>query len=34
RTWITSPDFSYISQDIKPGAPMDHPDFPIIWKSL
>ncbi|CAF3920946.1 unnamed protein product [Adineta steineri] len=34
RTWITSPDFSYISQHIKPGAPMDHPDFPIIWKSL
>ncbi|CAF1474818.1 unnamed protein product [Adineta steineri] len=34
RTWITSPDFSKISQDIKPGASMDHPDFPIIWKSL
>ncbi|CAF0761212.1 unnamed protein product [Rotaria sp. Silwood1] len=33
RTWVTSPDFSDITQEIKPGAPMDHPRFPIIWKA-
>jgi hypothetical protein len=31
RTWITSPDFSDITQDIQPGAPMNHPRFPILW---
>ncbi|CAF3972380.1 unnamed protein product [Adineta steineri] len=34
KTRITSRDFSYISQDIKSGVPMDHPDFSIIWMSL
>jgi ectoine hydroxylase-related dioxygenase (phytanoyl-CoA dioxygenase family) len=33
RTWITSPDFDDITHEIKDGAPMDHPRFPIIWKS-
>ncbi|CAF2653874.1 unnamed protein product [Rotaria sp. Silwood2] len=33
RTWATSPDFSDITQQIKPGASMDHPRFPIIWKA-
>lgn len=34
RKWMTSPDFSDIAQDIPAGAPMDHPRFPIIWKSV
>jgi ectoine hydroxylase-related dioxygenase (phytanoyl-CoA dioxygenase family) len=33
RKWITSPDFSDIIQEIKAGAPMDHPRFPILWRS-
>lgn len=33
RAWPTSPDFSDIAHEIKSGAPMDHPRFPIIWQS-
>ena len=33
RTWITSRDFSDILQENKPGAPMDHPRFAILWRS-
>ena len=33
RTWITSPDFSDITEEMKPGISMDHPRFPILWKS-
>ncbi|CAM4989641.1 unnamed protein product, partial [Rotaria socialis] len=33
RKWITSPDFSDITEQVKPGDAMDHPRFPIIWKS-
>lgn len=32
RTWITSPDFSDITEEIPPGTPMDHPRFPLLWK--
>jgi ectoine hydroxylase-related dioxygenase (phytanoyl-CoA dioxygenase family) len=33
RAWMTSPDFSELSNEIKAGAPMNHPYFPIIWSS-
>ncbi|CAF1367211.1 unnamed protein product [Adineta ricciae] len=33
RTWVTSPDFSDIKDEIPAGGPMDHPRFPIIWKT-
>ncbi|UJR19838.1 hypothetical protein I4U23_022971 [Adineta vaga] len=33
RTWMTSPDFSDLRDEIPSGAPMDHQRFPIIWKS-
>ena len=32
RTWTTSPDFSDLIGEIQPGAPMNHPRFPILWK--
>ena len=32
RTWVTSPDFSNIVNEIKADDPMNHPRFPILWK--
>lgn len=32
RTWITSPDFPGLTEQIPAGFTMDHPLFPIIWK--
>ena len=31
RTWITSPDFSHLTKDIRSGHSMDQPSFPILW---
>ena len=33
RTWATSPDFADIIDEIKPGAPLDHPRFPLLWSA-
>lgn len=32
RPWITSPSFLGLENEIAPGAPLDHPLFPILWK--
>jgi ectoine hydroxylase-related dioxygenase (phytanoyl-CoA dioxygenase family) len=31
RVWQTSPPFREV--DLAPGAPMDHPSFPIVWQA-
>ncbi|HXU99540.1 MAG TPA: phytanoyl-CoA dioxygenase family protein [Caulobacteraceae bacterium] len=31
RPWTTSPDFPGLADELAPGAPMDHPLFPIVW---
>ncbi|QUD88770.1 phytanoyl-CoA dioxygenase family protein [Phenylobacterium montanum] len=31
RAWTTSPDFPGLEAELPPGAPMDHPLFPIVW---
>ena len=31
RPWITSPDFPGLEDVIPPGAPLDHPLFPVVW---
>ena len=31
RTWATSPEFPGLVDELPPGAPMDHPLFPIAW---
>ena len=31
RAWRTSPPFAEL--DLEPGAPMDHPLFPVAWSS-
>jgi ectoine hydroxylase-related dioxygenase (phytanoyl-CoA dioxygenase family) len=33
RRWVTSPDFPGLADELPPGAPMDHPLFPILWHS-
>jgi ectoine hydroxylase-related dioxygenase (phytanoyl-CoA dioxygenase family) len=32
RRWTTSPEFPGLADTLPPGAPMDHPLFPILWK--
>jgi len=32
RTWITSPDFPGLSNELAPGAPMQHRLFPLLWR--
>jgi ectoine hydroxylase-related dioxygenase (phytanoyl-CoA dioxygenase family) len=31
RRWQTSPDFPGLAQGLAPGAPMEHPLFPLLW---
>ena len=31
RRWKTSPDFPGLSEQLPPGAPMEHPLFPVLW---
>ena len=31
RTWRTSPPFAGLIDELPPGAPMDHPLFPVVW---
>lgn len=31
RRWPTSPDFPGLKAELPPGAPMDHPLFPVVW---
>jgi ectoine hydroxylase-related dioxygenase (phytanoyl-CoA dioxygenase family) len=33
RRWSTSPEFPGLSAELPTGAPMDHPLFPILWRS-
>lgn len=32
RPWVTSPEFPGLAQELPPGAAMDHPLFPILWR--
>ena len=32
RTWTTSPPFDDIEAELRPGAPPDHPLFPVLWE--
>ena len=34
RRWKTSPHFPGLEEQLPPGAPMDHPLFPVVWNSL
>jgi ectoine hydroxylase-related dioxygenase (phytanoyl-CoA dioxygenase family) len=31
RRWVTSPDFPGLTDELPPGARMDHPLFPLLW---
>ena len=31
RSWPTSPAFPGLDAELAPGAPMDHPLFPVVW---
>ena len=31
RRWKTSPDFPGLAEQLPPGAPMEHPLFPVLW---
>jgi ectoine hydroxylase-related dioxygenase (phytanoyl-CoA dioxygenase family) len=31
RRWKTSPEFPGLTAELPPGAPMDHPLFPLLW---
>jgi ectoine hydroxylase-related dioxygenase (phytanoyl-CoA dioxygenase family) len=31
RRWRTSPPFEGLEDELPPGAPMDHPLFPVVW---
>jgi hypothetical protein len=31
RRWATSPEFPGLTDDLPPGAPMDHSLFPVVW---
>ncbi len=33
RRWRTSPEFPGLSAELPPGAPMDHPLFPVLWRA-
>jgi ectoine hydroxylase-related dioxygenase (phytanoyl-CoA dioxygenase family) len=33
RRWRTSPDFPGLEQQLAPGAPLEHPLFPLLWPS-
>jgi ectoine hydroxylase-related dioxygenase (phytanoyl-CoA dioxygenase family) len=33
RAWKTSPDFPQLAATLPPGAPMEHPLFPLLWSS-
>lgn len=32
RRWATSPPFPGLEDELAPGAPMDHPLFPLVWR--
>jgi ectoine hydroxylase-related dioxygenase (phytanoyl-CoA dioxygenase family) len=32
RPWDTSPPFPGLADELAPGAPMDHPLFPVLWE--
>jgi ectoine hydroxylase-related dioxygenase (phytanoyl-CoA dioxygenase family) len=32
RPWVTSPDFPGLAEELPPGAAMDHPLFPVLWR--
>jgi hypothetical protein len=32
RPWDTSPPFPGLVDELPPGAPMDHPLFPVLWE--
>jgi ectoine hydroxylase-related dioxygenase (phytanoyl-CoA dioxygenase family) len=34
RPWKTSPHFPGLAEDLPPGAPLDHPLFPIVWSRI
>jgi ectoine hydroxylase-related dioxygenase (phytanoyl-CoA dioxygenase family) len=31
RRWVTSPEFPGLAEQLAPGAPLDHPLFPVLW---
>jgi ectoine hydroxylase-related dioxygenase (phytanoyl-CoA dioxygenase family) len=33
RRWRTSPEFPGLAEALPEGAPMDHPSFPVLWRS-
>jgi ectoine hydroxylase-related dioxygenase (phytanoyl-CoA dioxygenase family) len=33
RRWKTSPEFPGLSEELPPGAPMNHPLFPLLWRA-
>jgi ectoine hydroxylase-related dioxygenase (phytanoyl-CoA dioxygenase family) len=33
RRWKTSPEFPGLAEELPPGAPVDHPLFPVLWES-
>src|SRR5579872_500668 len=33
RRWATSPDFPGLAAELPPGAPMEHPLFPLLWSA-
>jgi ectoine hydroxylase-related dioxygenase (phytanoyl-CoA dioxygenase family) len=33
RPWKTSPDFPGLDAELPPGAPMEHPLFPLLWSA-
>jgi ectoine hydroxylase-related dioxygenase (phytanoyl-CoA dioxygenase family) len=32
RDWETSPEFPELDRELPPGAPMEHPLFPVVWR--
>lgn len=32
REWTTSPEFPGLVDELPPGAPLDHPLFPVLWR--
>jgi ectoine hydroxylase-related dioxygenase (phytanoyl-CoA dioxygenase family) len=34
RRWRTSPEFPGLTEQLPPGAPMEHPLFPLLWPRL
>jgi len=32
RAWRTSPEFPGLADELAPGAPMEHPLFPVLWE--